>query len=101
MAKKNFTQGFNDILSTRNEKILSQNQGINEKVDKKEVSRTTLLMDADLFIELKAIAWYERIELKEAVNRAIKLLKKKYPAAELNQIVDDYTSSPAFKKQKK
>jgi len=89
MAKK-FKSNFEDIFTPTTETPDTSN---NQKGTKNKVVRTTLLMDSDIYEQIKAVAFFERKQIKDVINEAFSLKVKSYSHEELKSIMDIYLGS--------
>ena len=70
MSKKNFTGGLGSLLGEKSEK---PKRGVTRK-DKKPVieeTRATFILESTLLEKMKAIAYWERLLIKEVVQEAL------------------------------
>lgn len=86
MAKK-FKNNFQDIFTPTTE---TPEASSNHKDETNKVIRTTLLMDSNIYEQIKAIAFFERRQIKDVINEAFLLKVKSYPEEELNSVMDVY-----------
>lgn len=94
MAKKNFTTGVHDILkSNKTPEHTIPDKKLIEGTNSTEIRRTTLLLDTESYFTIKAIAWYERRQIKDVIIKAIKILIDKYDVNELGKIKKLYQES--------
>ena len=87
MSKKNFTGGLNSLLGDQPEKPkrgrpVTQTKEINsssQEGTKEKETRATFIINEELLDKLKAIAYWDRVLIKDVVNTALQeyLTKKK------------------------
>lgn len=77
MSKKNFRTGFESLLGEGSENTVKENHSKDEK-DKAIEIRATIIVEADLFHEIKAISYWERKKIKDVVNESFKEYVEKY-----------------------
>jgi len=72
MAKKQFKSNFQDIFSPT--QITDQQEKVFTSMEEKdEVQRTTLLLCKSTYSTIKAIAFWERKQIKDVINDAFTL----------------------------
>lgn len=89
MAKKGFTNNFNDIFSPTVEQpkqadskpIRETGSGLAE-----DIQRTTLLLSRETYDTVRAIAWYNRKPIKDYLEDALKSIINSFSPDELSQI---------------
>ena len=93
MRKKNFTRGLNTLLGEQAEKETADSKKRGRPITQlKEVTneaergtlegetRATFILNKELIYKLKAVAYYDRVMLKEAVTEALQsYIDKKKP----------------------
>ena len=82
MSKKNFSQGLNSLLG-ENQEIASEKENMPTKIAKNNLKkedeiRATFIINEKLLEKLKAIAYWERLKIKDVVNNALVEAVKKY-----------------------
>jgi hypothetical protein len=86
MSKKNFTGGLNSLLGDQPEKPkrgrpVTQTKEItksSQEGTKENETRATFIINEELLEKLKAIAYWDRILIKEVVNTALQEAVDKY-----------------------
>ena len=86
MSKKNFTGGLNSILGDQPEKPkrgrpVTQTKEItksSQEGTKENETRATFIINEDLLDKLKAIAYWDRVLIKDVVNTALQETVAKY-----------------------
>jgi hypothetical protein len=86
MSKKNFTGGLNSLLGDQPEKPkrgrpVTQTKEItksSQEGTKENETRATFIINEELLEKLKAIAYWDRILIKEVVNTALQEAVTKY-----------------------
>ena len=79
MSKKNFTGGLNSLLGDQPEKPkrgrpVTQTKEItktSQEGTKENETRATFIVNEDLLEKLKAIAYWDRVLIKEVINTAL------------------------------
>ena len=86
MSKKNFTGGLNSLLGDQPEKPkrgrpVTQTKEItksSQEGTKEKETRATFIVNEDLLDKLKAIAYWDRVLIKDVVNTALQETVAKY-----------------------
>ena len=86
MSKKNFTGGLNSLLGDQPEKPkrgrpVTQTKEItksSQEGTKEKETRATFIINEDLLGKLKAIAYWDRVLIKEVVDTALQETVVKY-----------------------
>ena len=86
MSKKNFTGGLNSLLGDQPEKPkrgrpVTQTKEItksSQEGTKENETRATFIINEELLDKLKAIAYWDRVLIKEVVNTALQDIVAKY-----------------------
>jgi hypothetical protein len=86
MSKKNFTGGLNSLLGDQPEKVkrgrpVTQTKEItksSQEGTKENETRATFIINEELLEKLKAIAYWDRVLIKEVVNTALQDAVDKY-----------------------
>jgi len=86
MSKKNFTGGLNSLLGDQPEKPkrgrpVTQTKEItksSQEGTKEKETRATFIINEDLLDKLKAIAYWDRVLIKDVVNTALQETVAKY-----------------------
>jgi hypothetical protein len=86
MSKKNFTGGLNSLLGDQPEKPkrgrpVTQTKEItksSQEGTKENETRATFIINEDLLDKLKAIAYWDRVLIKDVVNTALQETVAKY-----------------------
>jgi len=86
MSKKNFTGGLNSLLGDQPEKPkrgrpVTQTKEItksSQEGTKENETRATFIINEELLDKLKAIAYWDRVLIKEVVNTALQETVAKY-----------------------
>ena len=89
MAKKRFTNSFNDIFSPTVENSKNVNDDSLEskvEVSSNDIQRTTLLLSRETYDTVRAIAWFERKPIKDYLEDALKSIINSFTSEELSQI---------------
>ena len=90
MAKKQFTSNLNDIFAptTGMSKPMAKPSSITASIPKEEepqevVQRTTLLLNRDTYDAIRAIAHWERLQIKDLLQEALQGIVSRYSEEEL------------------
>lgn len=86
MSKKNFTGGLNSLLGDQPEKPkrgrpVTQTKDItksSQEGTKENETRATFIINEELLDKLKAIAYWDRVLIKDVVNTALQETVAKY-----------------------
>jgi len=86
MSKKNFTGGLNSLLGDQPEKPkrgrpVTQTKEItksSQEGTKENETRATFIVNEELLDKLKAIAYWDRVLIKDVVNTALQEIVFKY-----------------------
>jgi hypothetical protein len=86
MSKKDFTGGLNSLLGEQPEKPkrgrpVTQTKEItksSQEGTKEKETRATFIVNEDLLEKLKAIAYWDRVLIKDVVNTALQEIVVKY-----------------------
>lgn len=86
MSKKNFTRGLNSLLGDQPDKLkrgrpVTQTKEItksSQEGTKENETRATFIVNEDLLEKLKAIAYWDRVLIKDVVNNALEETVGKY-----------------------
>ena len=86
MSKKNFKGGLNSLLGDQPEKPkrgrpVTQTKEItksSQEGTKEKETRATFIVNEDLLEKLKAIAYWDRVLIKDVVNTALQEIVVKY-----------------------
>jgi hypothetical protein len=85
MAKKQFTDSFQDIFSPT-ESHLSKEEFIKTPEENEEkIQRTTLMLNRQTYKTIKAIAYWERKQIKDIIEEAITTYLNSKDAKELEK----------------
>ena len=79
MSKKNFTGGLNSLLGDQPEKpkkgrpqtVFKEITKSSQEGTKENETRATFIVNEDLLEKLKAIAYWDRVLIKEVINTAL------------------------------
>jgi hypothetical protein len=86
MSKKNFTGGLNSLLGDQQEKPkrgrpVTQTKEItksSQEGTKENETRATFIINEELLEKLKAIAYWDRVLIKDVINTALQETVAKY-----------------------
>ena len=93
MSKKNFTGGLNSLLGDQPEKPkrgrpVTQTKELNsssQEGTKEKETRATFIINEELLDKLKAIAYWDRVLIKDVVNTALQKPKPRPEEARLKE----------------
>lgn len=108
MSKKNFTGGLNSLLGDQPDKPkrgrpVTQTKEItksSQEGTKENETRATFIINEELLDKLKAIAYWERVLIKDVVNTALQEYvdkKKPKPRPEEARVKDQETNQRLIK----
>ena len=86
MSKKNFTGGLSSLLGAQKEKPkrgrpITQTKVVtksSQEGTKENETRATFIVNEELLEKLKAIAYWDRVMIKEVINNALQETVAKY-----------------------
>ena len=86
MTKKNFTGGLNSLLGDQPDKVkrgrpVTQTKEItksSQEGTKENETRATFIINEELLEKLKAIAYWDRVLIKDVINTALQEIIVKY-----------------------
>jgi len=84
MAKKQFTNSFQDIFSPT-ETPAEKKEIVPVSEEKDEILRTTLLLSKKTYDSIKLIAYWERKPIKDVLTEALELYIKSKDSGELER----------------
>ncbi|MDY0281604.1 MAG: hypothetical protein RBR35_13720 [Salinivirgaceae bacterium] len=93
MAKKAFTNNFEDIFSTTVDQpsMKDKSSNANDSSDSDDaIQRTTLLIQKSTYDSIKAIAHWERFPIKDLLENALKSVISSYSNEQLETIKKEY-----------
>ena len=71
MAKKQFSSSFQDIFSPTETHLLKEEFVKPQEDNDDKIQRTTLLLSRQTYKKIKAIAYWQRKQIKEIIEEAI------------------------------
>ncbi len=71
MAKKQFTNSFQDIFSPTETQLLKEEFVKTPEDNDDKIQRTTLMLSRKTYKTIKAIAYWERKQIKDIIEEAI------------------------------
>lgn len=94
MAKKQFTSNFQDIFKPTVEPekstiTVSSNENMPINIPD-EIVRTTILLNKSTYETIKAIAYWERVQIKDILNSALGTIINKYSTEQLEMFNKEY-----------
>lgn len=98
MAKKQFTSNLNDIFAptTGESKPMAKTSSARSSTQKEEepqevLQRTTLLLSTSTYDTIRAIAHWERVQIKELLQEALQAIISGYSEEELERIRREFS----------
>lgn len=92
MAKKNFSGGIDSLFQDSQKEAKTEINMTNEN-QPPEIARTTIIIHTETYEKIKALAYWERMQIKDIIEKSFKLLLNQYSSEELSGIVDSYRKS--------
>ncbi|HAF30439.1 MAG TPA: hypothetical protein DCG75_15460 [Bacteroidales bacterium] len=89
MAKKNFSGGIDSLFQSNN-KELTKEPNLAEEKEKIEYARTTLIINKQMYEKIKAVAYWERKQIKDIIEEAFKNILSRFSENELEEILEFY-----------
>lgn len=90
MAKKQFTTSFQDIFSPTEVSTKNINETKFHDSTADDIQRTTILLSGKTYHIIKAIAFWERKQIKDIIDEAIKLRIAVVDSEELKKAIDSF-----------
>jgi hypothetical protein len=90
MTNKKFTNSFHDIFSPTWTQNIKENS-YEAKTDENQIIRTTILLDKQIYNSIKAIAYWERCQIKDLINKAFENIIKSYSDDQINNMIKEFT----------
>ena len=87
MAKKQFTNSFQDIFSPTETHLLEEEFIKTPEDNDDKIQRTTLLLSRQTYKTIKAIAYWERKQIKDIIEEAIATYLNSIDAKELEKAI--------------
>ena len=99
MAKKQFSSSFQDIFSTTDSHLLKEEFIKSPEDNDDKIQRTTLLLSRQTYKTIKAIAYWERKQIKDIIEEALDIYLNSIDEKELEKAIiqfeADSVKSPA------
>jgi len=89
MAKKNFSSGIDSLFTSPNLEQEKKQEAVSHE-NEVEQTRTTLIVNIDTYEKIKAIAYWERKQIKDIVEKSFNLVLNLYNSEELTQMLESY-----------
>ena len=89
MAKKNFTGGI-DSLFQSNENEYKKEPNVVKNDEKVGYARTTLIINKEMYEKIKAVAYWERKQIKDIIEEAFHNVLLRFTEDELEEILAFY-----------
>lgn len=90
MAKKQFTNSFQDIFSPTETHLIKEEFIKTTEDNDDKLQRTTLLLSKQTYKTIKAIAYWERKQIKEIIHEAIMTYLNSLDADELEKAIAQF-----------
>jgi len=87
MAKKQFTNSFQDIFSPTETQLLKEDVANAPENNNDKIQRTTLMLSRKTYKTIKAIAYWERKQIKDIIEEAIAGYLNSLDANELEKAI--------------
>jgi hypothetical protein len=99
MAKKQFSSSFQDIFSPTDSHLLKEEFIKSPEDNDDKIQRTTLLLSRQTYKTIKAIAYWERKQIKDIIEEALDIYLNSIDEKELEKAIiqfeADSVKSPA------
>lgn len=93
MAKKEFKNSFQDIFSPTTPQASEEEiVNVSEEVDDKNL-RTTVLLSSKTYSTIKAIAYWERCQIKDLIDKSLNSIISSYSDEDLSKILKEYNQN--------
>ena len=97
MAKKQFTSSFQDIFSPTTETKVApavENVAVREQESAtEEIQRTTILLGKNTYLTIKAIAFWERKQIKDVIQQGLDGIIQGYTQEQLTQMKREFEAN--------
>lgn len=90
MAKKQFTHSFQDIFSPTETHLLKEEFIKTPEDNNDKIQRTTLMLSRKTYKTIKAIAYWERKQIKDIIEEAIAGYLNSLDANELEKAIAQF-----------
>ena len=90
MAKKQFTNSFQDIFSPTETHLLKEEFIKTPEDNNDKIQRTTLMLSRKTYKTIKAIAYWERKQIKDIIEEAIANYLNSIDAKELEKAIAQF-----------
>ena len=87
MAKKQFTNSFQDIFSPTETQLLKEDVANAPENNNDKIQRTTLMLSRKTYKTIKAIAYWQRKQIKDIIEEAITGYLNSLDANELEKAI--------------
>jgi len=87
MAKKQFTNSFQDIFAPTETQLLKEDVANAPENNNDKIQRTTLMLSRKTYKTIKAIAYWERKQIKDIIEEAIAGYLNSLDANELEKAI--------------
>jgi len=97
MAKKQFTSSFQDIFSPTTEtKTVTSVEKVavrEQESATEEIQRTTILLGKNTYLTIKAIAFWERKQIKDVIQQGLDGIIQGYTQEQLTQMKREFEAN--------
>ena len=93
MAKKQFTNSLQDIFSPTETPLLKEVLLKTQEHNEDKIQRTTLLLSRQTYKTIKAIAYWQRKQIKDIIEEAITGYLNSLDAEELEKAIAQFEST--------
>ena len=97
MAKKQFTSSFQDIFSPTTEtKTVTSVEKVavrEQESATEEIQRTTILLGKNTYLTIKAIAFWERKQIKDVIQQGLDGIIHGYTQEQLTQMKKEFEAN--------
>lgn len=94
MPKKQFTSSFQDIFSPTIEvKPILKPQSADiprSEADIEDIQRTTILLSKTTYTTIKAIAYWERRQIKDVIQQGLDQIIREYTTEQIAQMKEEF-----------
>lgn len=90
MAKKQFTNSFQDIFSPTETPSVKEEVIIVPEIDD-EIIRTTILLNKKTYESIKSIAFWKRCQIKDLIDKALISVINSYTKDQLSEMYKEFS----------
>lgn len=93
MAKKEFKNSFQDIFApTTPQAVEEEIVNVSEEVEN-ETLRTTVILSSKTYSTIKAIAYWERCQIRDLIDKSLNSIINSYSKEDLSKILKEYNQN--------